>query len=98
MPGEAAGSGSNPLYHEGYGDQWILHSTGIQIHDVLRVLRALRVKFFLYLRASAAPREIKSVLRALRERMFLFSATPREINPVLRALRASISWPGAILA
>jgi hypothetical protein len=35
--------------------QWILYSIGIQI---LRVLRALRVKFFLYLRASAAPREL----------------------------------------
>jgi hypothetical protein len=46
VPGEAANSGSNPLYNEGCRDQWILHSTGIQI-----------------LRASAAQREIDSVLR-----------------------------------
>jgi hypothetical protein len=58
VPGEMAGSGSNPIYYEGCGYQWILHSTGIQI-----------------LRASAAPREIKSALRALRVlrvKIFLF--------------------------
>jgi hypothetical protein len=40
--------------------------TGNQTHDVLRVLRALRVKIFFI---SAAPRQIKSVLRTLRVRL-----------------------------
>ena len=43
----AFGIRSSTLENMGY--QWILYSTGIQIHDVLR---ALRVKFFI----SAPPR------------------------------------------
>jgi hypothetical protein len=59
------------------GISGFLYSTGIQIHDVLRVLR---VKFFYYLRVFAPPREIKSVLRALR-------VLRVRLKSVLRALR-----------